>query len=106
MKRFTTALLSSLQGLTLNPDDQIGKQIMARVYYNQLSIIYFFYLIFFQHLQAVLQNTDDEESTVNMQKESNDHTKEIIAIDKKSDASNTKLLMCRSTRKFIFKFGT
>jgi len=31
MKRFTAALLSSLQGLTLDPEDQIGKQIMARV---------------------------------------------------------------------------
>jgi hypothetical protein len=37
MKRFTTALLSSLQGLTLDPEDQIGKQIMARVS-DQISI--------------------------------------------------------------------
>jgi hypothetical protein len=31
MKRFSAALLSSLQGLTLDPEDQLGKQIMARV---------------------------------------------------------------------------
>ena len=31
MKRHTAALLSSLQGLTLDPEDRIGKQIVARV---------------------------------------------------------------------------
>jgi hypothetical protein len=30
-KHFTPALLSSLQGLTLDPEDKTGKEIMARV---------------------------------------------------------------------------
>jgi Lon protease-like protein len=82
MKRFTAALLSSLQGLTLDPEDQIGKQIMAR------------------HLHAVLHESDDQESAITMDTETDtfappsDHTKEIIT----SDTSNTKLLMCRSTQ--------
>ena len=31
MKHFNAALLSSLQGLALDPEDLIGKQLMARV---------------------------------------------------------------------------
>ena len=37
MKRFTAALLSSLQGLTLDPENRIGKQIMAQVNHHQSS---------------------------------------------------------------------
>ena len=49
MKHFTKALLSSFQGLTLNPEDQIGKQIMARVSDNILlflfDLLFFFFII-------------------------------------------------------------
>lgn len=37
MQRFTAALLSSLQGLTLDPEDQSGKRIMAQVGVAQLE---------------------------------------------------------------------
>jgi len=81
MERLTPALLSSLQGLALNPEDSVGRQIMAR------------------HLHAVLHVPDDEASAINMQTEpstlplATDNIKEIIT----SGASNAKLLMCRST---------
>jgi len=49
MKRFTAALLSSLQGLTLDPEDQIGKQIMSRVI-NQIlikKVLIFYFILFY-----------------------------------------------------------
>ncbi|CAF1174709.1 unnamed protein product [Adineta steineri] len=81
MKCFTPALLSSLQGLTLDPDDQRGKQIMAR------------------HLHTVLHNNDDKqdvtraENDLNMFPSTNNTTKQVMT----SNACDSKLHMCKST---------
>ncbi|CAF4266153.1 unnamed protein product, partial [Adineta steineri] len=81
MKCFTPALLSSLQGLTIDPDDQIGKQIMAR------------------HLHTVLHNNDDKqdvtkaENDLNMFPSTNNTNKQVMT----SNACDSKLHMCKST---------
>ncbi|CAF3776410.1 unnamed protein product [Rotaria magnacalcarata] len=67
MKHFTPALLSSLQGLSIDPEDQIGKQIMAR------------------HLHAVLHDTDNRELALtndmeldNLRPTNDDNRREMI----------------------------
>ncbi|CAF0977745.1 unnamed protein product [Rotaria sp. Silwood1] len=66
MKRCTAALLSSLQGLSIDPEDHIGKRIMAR------------------HLHAVLHDNDNTETTITTENEldtllsTNNNTKEMI----------------------------
>ncbi|CAF1064025.1 unnamed protein product [Rotaria sordida] len=81
MKRCTAALLSSLQGLSIDPDDHIGKRIMAR------------------HLHAILHDNDNQETAITTENESNillstnDNIKEMIT----SGTTDIKLLMCRST---------
>ncbi|CAF1478208.1 unnamed protein product [Rotaria magnacalcarata] len=81
MKHFTPALLSSLQGLSIDPEDQIGKQIMAR------------------HLHAVLHDTDNRELALtndmeldNLRPTNDDNRREMIT----SDTKDIKLIMCRS----------
>lgn len=87
MKRFTSALLSSLQGLTFNPEDQIGKQIMARVI-NYIFELFEFIFVFVKHLHAVLHEEDDKETAMTMDTKSdtfsssNNSTKEIITSGK------------------------
>ncbi|CAF4043196.1 unnamed protein product, partial [Rotaria sp. Silwood2] len=81
MKRCTAALLSSLQGLSIDPEDHIGKRIMAR------------------HLHAVLHDNDNNETAITTENEldtllsTNDTTTEMIT----SGTTDMKLLMCRST---------
>jgi len=83
MKRFTAALLSSLQGLTLDPDDQMGKQIMSR------------------HLHTVLHNNDDTESAITMETELEElHTlpSSIHKNSKEMISSVTSKTLCNSTQ--------
>ncbi|CAF0875741.1 unnamed protein product [Adineta ricciae] len=79
-KRFTSALLSSLHGLTIDPDDQTGKQLMA------------------QHLHAVLHDNDQPEGTFPTETRSSplipNDTSTIVT---NSGTCGTKLLTCRST---------
>ncbi|CAF3259069.1 unnamed protein product [Rotaria socialis] len=81
MKHFTPALLSSLQGLLIDPEDQIGKQIMAR------------------HLHGVLHDTDSRELALtndmaldNLRLTKDDNRMEMIT----SGTTDNKLIMCRS----------
>ena len=80
MKHFTAALLSSLQGLTLDPENRIGKQIMARVNHHRSSFNNT--KLLFQHLHAVLHNTNNEDIASSMQMESSDQIKETITSGK------------------------
>ncbi|CAF0857936.1 unnamed protein product [Rotaria sordida] len=81
MRHYSAALMASLKALVIDPEDQIGKQIMAR------------------HLHAVLHNNDDRETVATMDSEleqfniaslSNDGSMEITTSD------NIPLTMCKS----------
>ncbi|CAF2815635.1 unnamed protein product [Rotaria sp. Silwood2] len=83
MKHYAAALMSSLKALVIDPEDQVGKQIMAR------------------HLHAVLRNNDDGETIATMESEleqfniapsSNDNNMETTS----SVTDNTSLAMCKS----------
>ena len=70
MKRYTAALVSAMQGSTLDPEDRVGKKIMARVRSQRWDYTSFMFLSL-KHLHAVLYDKDESESSATMEKELN-----------------------------------
>lgn len=65
MKSFTMALLSSLQGLSIDPEDPIGKRIMARVSEKCLrSYLNVNFYISLKHLHTVLHDHGNSEIAI------------------------------------------
>lgn len=64
--------MSSLKALVLDPEDNIGKQIMAQVSIKKKTHEkknYFSSIFIFKHLHAVLHNDDDKQSMAAMESE-------------------------------------
>jgi hypothetical protein len=79
--------MSSLKALIIDPEDPIGKQIMARVSLIKKHLIFIYFVFILKHLHTVLHNNDDKETVATMESEleqfnlaplSNDNTVETI----------------------------